>query len=258
MNHSTSSIGDIRALEERAFNAWPTLETQLIGGWIARSARGYTKRANSINAWQPTIPIDVVIPIGRALYAAHNIPLVVRLSPLAEPKADAILAQDGFAHADESIVMTASLAHAASDAHIEISDEPTDAWINGFCAANRVKSSDRTTLAMMLSARRQKTAFATALSDGKSAGYGMAVVERGMVGLFDIVTVDTARRQGIGWRVVSSLMAWGQRHGAAAAYLQVTAANTPAITMYRAQGFKEAYRYHYRIAPPSQKATPLV
>ena len=44
---------DIRALEARAFRAWPALETRNERGWIQRLAGGYTKRANSINALEP-------------------------------------------------------------------------------------------------------------------------------------------------------------------------------------------------------------
>ena len=39
----------------------------------------------------------------------------------------------------------------------------------------------------------------------------------------------------------------GQRVSAREAYLQVIAANTPAIALYQTLGFTEAYRYHYRI-----------
>jgi N-acetylglutamate synthase len=247
-------LADIRDLEERAFNAWPALQTQLFGGWVARTSRGYTKRANSLNAWAPPLNIVEAVKLAEPLYAAQNLPLVVRLSPLATVETDAALATAKFTRADESIVMTASVAHAAADAHVAITPKPTDAWLAGFATANHVKAHDRTTLADMLAALRHPAAFATATSDGASVGYGMAVVERGMIGLYDIVTVDAARRQGIGWRVVSSLMAWGIRQKATSAYLQVAAANEPATRMYRAQGFTEAYRYHYRISPTAPLA----
>jgi len=49
------------------------------------------------------------------------------------------------------------------------------------------------------------------VEDGSPIAYGLAVVERGMVGLFDIVTVSEARRRGAGRLLVKSLLAWGRR-----------------------------------------------
>ena len=44
------SLVEIRELEQKAFQAWPALETRVNSGWMQRFAGGYTKRANSINA----------------------------------------------------------------------------------------------------------------------------------------------------------------------------------------------------------------
>ena len=83
--------------------------------------------------------------------------------------------------------------------------------------------------------------------DGRSVAWGLAVAERGKVGLFDIVTAPEARRQGAARRLVMALLAWGQGQGARDAYLQVVTTNAPAIALYRSLGFVAAYRYHYRV-----------
>src|SRR5215471_10086974 len=36
-------------IEELTMNAWPSLQTILLDGWVIRLANGYTKRANSVN-----------------------------------------------------------------------------------------------------------------------------------------------------------------------------------------------------------------
>jgi GNAT superfamily N-acetyltransferase len=85
------------------------------------------------------------------------------------------------------------------------------------------------------------------MEENGAVAYGLAVAERGMVGLFDLVTVPDKRRQGYGRRLMSALLQWGKTQGATTAYLQVTTVNHPAIALYEALGFREAYRYHYRV-----------
>jgi ribosomal protein S18 acetylase RimI-like enzyme len=83
--------------------------------------------------------------------------------------------------------------------------------------------------------------------DDQLAACGLSVVDEALVGLFDIVTDPAHRRKGFGARLVDGMLAHAAGNGATTAYLQVVAANSPAIALYRSLGFEEAYRYHYRI-----------
>src|SRR5256885_5305371 len=56
---------------------------------------------------------------------------------------------------------------------------------------------------------------------GEVVGFGLAVVERGCVGLYDIVITPALRGQGLGRALVHGLMHWGQTQGAQWAELQV-------------------------------------
>lgn len=247
MAHVPASI---QTLEERAFNAWPALETVLVDGWVLRFAAGFTKRANSVNALRPKVGVAAMIGVAGPLYAAHGLPLVFRLSPLAGASADATLEAQGFRPLDETIVMVAPLADdLVVDQAVTIATAPEGGWCAGFAAANRVPAQHRATHDRMLAAIRFPAAFAGLSAGGEPLGFGLAVIERGMVGLFDITTRPEARRQGVARRLVASLMAHGRQLGAAHAYLQVVATNAPAIALYRWLGFAECYRYHYRIAP---------
>ena len=241
---------DVRSLEERAFNAWPALSTQLVDGWVLRFSAGYTKRANSVNALQPARPVSEIIDLARPLFARADLPLVVRLSPLAGPSADTVLAADGFRHLDETLVMTAPLdGSAGMDRSVLITPAPLKDWSDGFAAANAVPALHRATHDTMLASIRFPAAFATLVENGQAIAWGLAVLERGMVGLFDIVTAPAARRRGAGRRLVVSLLTWGHEMGATGAYLQVVATNHVALALYRDLGFSEAYRYHYRVSP---------
>ena len=244
----TMPLETVRELEELAFAAWPALETVPAHGWLLRFADGYTKRANSVNALAPTAPVADILAVAQPRYAGRGLPLIFRLSPLAGPEADPALAALGFETLDETLVMTAPLAaDARDDATVAIARHREAAWAAGFAAANQVPPEHQAIHDRMLAAIRPAAAFACLEVDGRSVTWGLAVAERGRVGLFDIVTAPEARRQGAARRLVMALLAWGQGQGARDAYLQVVTTNAPAIALYRSLGFVAAYRYHYRV-----------
>jgi GNAT superfamily N-acetyltransferase len=85
--------------------------------------------------------------------------------------------------------------------------------------------------------------------DSETVAVGLSVVERGYLGFFDIVTAAHMRNQGLGTQLMLHLLQWGCANGAQRAYLQVMRNNAPALRMYGKLGFKEIYRYWYRIKP---------
>src|SRR5256885_5002540 len=76
---------------------------------------------------------------------------------------------------------------------------------------------------------------------GEVVGFGLAVVERGCVGLYDIVITPALRGQGLGRALVHGLMHWGQTQGAQWAELQVRAPNMVARGLYESLGFQALY-----------------
>lgn len=255
----------VRAFEERAFNAWPSRQTLLRNGWIFRLSGGFTKRANSVNAAAPGASFDGVRAAAEALYGRHGLPAVFRMSPLAAPAADAELADAGYLFFDPSRVMRASLAHAvhaadapdaAGPASVGLASLPSPAWLDGFAAANGVDARHHDLHHAMVHAIAPPAAFATLREDGEAIGFGLAVLERGSVGLYDLV-VDPARRgRGHGRALVRALMQWGRELGAASAYLQVREQNEGALRLYARLGFEDFYRYHYRVPKPPARHAP--
>ena len=237
------------ALEERALNGWPALDAQSFGGWTFRAAEGCTKRANSANALAPSIAFDTVERKAQRFYRERGLPTIFRLTPLAPPDCDRLLAERGYLYHNESLVMVAPIRDSTAAPLVEIADAPSPAWLDSLAAANAVPEPLRDAHHRIVRAIRFPAAFATVLYEGAPVGFGLAVCERGMVGLFDIVVSPAARGKGLGRAIVQALMDWGRRNGAASAYLQVTATNGIARTLYEGLGFAEAYRYHYRISP---------
>ena len=78
---------------------------------------------------------------------------------------------------------------------------------------------------------------------------GLAVVEGGWAGLFDIAVDGALRRQGLGLRMVNGLLHAAWELGARQAYLQVGSDNGAARSLYARFGFAQRYPYWYRCRP---------
>jgi len=259
----------IRILEECAMNAWPAHQSVLCDGWVLRLAAGYTKRANSANALFPSGRFSEIVPLVETFYARHALPTVFRLSPLAGSEPASVLDAAGYRYVDPTLVMTLALAAppaapiavpiavppastpaielAPLDDEVIIEPSPSAEWREGFSRANAVAPASRPVHDRMLALIALPAAFATLTRDSVPIAYGLAVAERGKVGLFDIVVTPAARGRGAGQKLIAALIRWGQGQGAAQAYLQVTASNTAAVGLYRKLGFALAYEYHYRV-----------
>ena len=86
------------------------------------------------------------------------------------------------------------------------------------------------------------------MNDGSVVACGLAVIEKDIVGLFDIVTDPTQRRRGYGSKIVEALLSHGATQGANTGYLQVAQENAPARELYTKLDFSMVYQYWYRSA----------
>ncbi|HRD75629.1 MAG TPA: GNAT family N-acetyltransferase [Hyphomicrobiaceae bacterium] len=241
----------IVALEERGFAAWPALMTVLDDGWVIRLSRGHTKRANSINVLGPSSePLAEKCARAEALLAWHGLPIVYRLSPLAPAELTALLDQRRYELIDDTRVMVADLKPSAErpDPRVSVRAGVAPDWTAAYAAADRVSVDRAATLQQMMASIAPPHATAEVVDNGHRVAYGLGVVDRGMIGMFEILVAPSHRRQGLAAAIMAGLLDWGRRNGARRSYLQVVASNSPAIALYERLGYREVYRYHYRVA----------
>lgn len=250
----------ICALEERTFNAWPTLALLHIDGWIARFAEGVTGRANSLNALRPgPTPLGAILDTVAPLYAARGLPCRVRLTPLCPPHAERELEQRGFTLVEPSEAQLAELdGRLAIDPAVILRPEADEAWRAAYHAANpRFSLAGMAVVARIHQAIVPSAIFATLVADGEVQALGFAVADRDVVSLNEIATMPSARGRGLGRRLVASLLAWGRGLGASRGFLQVAADNAPALALYRTLGFRRLYDYVYALDRPAETAKPV-
>jgi GNAT superfamily N-acetyltransferase len=245
------NLDAVRETEEHLMNAWPSLRTMVCNGWVFRQADGYTKRSNSANALATRGTFAPTLESARKFYASFDCPTIFRLTPLAGPEPERILASLGFEVVDETLVMKAAISNDPKPGSgFAFSMACTEEWEAGYAAAHEQDATQRQGhRAILKSIAPLPTAFAMIQEEGAPVAFGLGVVDRGRLGLFDIVTAPTERRRGSARRLVGGLLHWGRTQGAETAWLSVIHANTNALALYRQLGFTESYRYHYRVAP---------
>ncbi|HTW35880.1 MAG TPA: GNAT family N-acetyltransferase [Rhizomicrobium sp.] len=240
----------VRRIEEHLMNSWPSLRTVMFDGWVFREAMGYTKRANSAMALHARGRFAATLDEAERFYTAAGGPTIFRLTPLAGAEPDGILADRGYGVVDETIVMTTALADIApSDGAVTIAQDVTEIWERGYADAHALTSDARRAHRAILERIAPfSKGFAVTWEEGRPVAFGLGVIERGHLGLFDIVTAPDARRKGAARRLVGALMRWGAEKDATTAWLGVIADNERAKPLYAQLGFREIYRYHYRVS----------
>lgn len=226
----------------------------MFDGWLLRFARGYTKRANSVN---PTFagrlaPADKIATC-EAHYARFGLPTVFRLPSIAPaPGLDDLLAARGYDRLDKTSVRVARLGRAggAIDSAVGLAAVPSQEWLDAHRNWHGLDDGRAQTHRAILAAIPHPAAFAIVREADTVAAIGVCVAQGELACLNDIVTDPSRRRHGHSRRLTMGLMAWARREGAAQAYLQVVKTNAPALALYGKLGFdREVYRYHYRIEP---------
>jgi ribosomal protein S18 acetylase RimI-like enzyme len=172
---------------------------------------------------------------------------------LAPPELDGLLAARGYSREVETWVMTRDLAQGMPVDEYAV---PPGAKVversesDGLDDVHRMKAVSPALRAQDL--RRQALwkgpqVFLSLKTINGVASAGMARLEAGHLGIFNLRTESKAREQGYATVLVASLLAWGREHGARSAFLQVDQANVPAIAIYRKFGFLPAYSYWHRV-----------
>ena len=181
---------------------------------------------------------------------------MVRITPFSQPAdLDDTLAGLGYRMFDDTRVLAAHL-H-AMDLSAQL---PTDARLRHAEADEfaRVVGQLRGSPSEQQDAHAQRLKQSPVPYQGWILQRGQAVLACGQyaregshVGLYDIYTAPKARNQGLSRALCADLLRRAAAEGAQTAYLQVDAANAPALAVYRKLGFEPGYSYHYRSTDPA-------
>lgn len=253
------------AVQRVAALGWPGLEQERLGGWVLRAAGGFTSRANSVLAvGDPGMPVPEALGVVERFYRARSlVPRVQVPFPLTGPHdpargLDAELAERGWEGDAPTLLMTVDLRVRTRPEHdagaglwTDVADQPDADWLGlyRYRGGGLPEGASR----VLTAAAWQR--FVTLRSPGADGGTAVAVavgrvaVANGWAGVTAMQVDEDYRRRGLGAAVLGRLLELGMAQGARFGYLQVAAANAPAVALYEAAGFTGHHRYRYRSAP---------
>jgi len=240
-----------RRIEDASLRAWPALLSEELDGWELRSSLGFTKRANSVQPFATSRHslLDKVVAC-EAWYEARALPTIFRLTRFSDPGLDALLESRRYQLIDRTDVLFTPIARPwgpLPDAEfVELGPED---WLTVYAEFTGADRMGLGPMRAILERTRDRHVLGAVASRSSSsvAACGVAVLDRDLLGLFDLVTAESQRRSGYGAALMAHLGAWGLARGAEGAYLQVVCENAPALALYRKLGFASSYDYWYRV-----------
>ncbi|MDF2720244.1 MAG: acetyltransferase [Paenibacillus sp.] len=237
-------------------NTWPPLETVLRKGWIVRYADGYTKRANSVSPLYGTDLVNAdemeeLIRVCESYYRQRGLDTVFKLTPYVIPDhLDRLLDEKGYGVVDESSVRLLRLDNVPKPAMAAKRQEALDdEWLFDMARLNRLSDKNMKITREMLDRSTLRKGFFTLYDEDTPVACGLGVIQDEYVGLYDIVTDAAFRRRGYGEQLVLNILEWGKSVGARYSFLQVVQHNEAAVHLYAKLGYKEIYKYWYRVKP---------
>ena len=238
-------------IEELTMNAWPSLQTILMEGWIIRISGGYTKKANSVNPiYSFENNLDQKINYCENIFKQNSLPIIYRIIECEDhKKIDKRLEELKYQKIYLSSVQICNEIKRINckTEQITVDKVLTESWKNCFYYCNNIINMETINIIdNMLNNIRQNVISVYIMDNETFAGCGYGVIEKGFVGLFDIVVKEEFRGKGYGKAIVETILDKAEETGIKMAYLSVANDNIVAKGLYEKLGFREIYKYWYR------------
>lgn len=249
-------------LEELVVDAWPAAETAEQDGWLLRASGGPSHRGNSVStlefAADDEALLDRVAQV-EAWYAARGLPALFQVGPCARPKQlDACLKARGYLEEGKSLLALAEpdevVARTQNALRGRVDPKPDAAWFDAVKRASRFAADLPSFQGFLrrLGTRCRYASVRDAVGNVIACCFGIASEER--LGVYAMLTLPEARRQGAGRALLHALAKSAQAESMRELYLLVDMDNAAARALYRSAGFVDTYEYHYRLQPAPAEA----
>jgi GNAT superfamily N-acetyltransferase len=240
----------ILQMETACLNAWPALKSASDGAWLWRFAKGYSKRANSIQSLDPADDADAEARLAAMakLSTQHGIDPVFRVTPLTGAGIIAALEAAGWQSFEESIVLAMPLSRALVPVPYAVRYfEPTDAeWLHQQAEMGLYGEQTRQALGEIVSRVAGMARGIIVYDEAEQpVAAAMTSVAFGQAVYLNVVTAKAERGKGYGRAAMTAALNWTRQAKAGHGIIQVLSDNDAALSLYASIGFVEHYRYRY-------------
>ncbi|MFB7912669.1 GNAT family N-acetyltransferase [Streptomyces sp. NPDC056061] len=263
--------------------AWQPVESEALGDWRLRAARGFTRRANSVlPLGDPGMPLDEALRYAERWYGERGLPAYVQAATGAEGTQEQLCAEleeRGWRREVTTEVRIAALAPIADlDAdvsRVRLSRDLDESWLSRY---QRFETPGPHVLEVLRGGPSvwfasvpgdeepggEKPGDGEPATDGPGnsssgrdepggagrteaapAAIGRCVVDGRWAGFMAVEVAPAHRRRGLATAVMTALARRALEEGASAAWLQVESDNEGARALYGALDFSVHHRYHH-------------
>jgi len=251
MNSDMSSEAVIRKFEELSLNSWPALRSLYYDGWLIRTSGGYTMRSNSVwPLYRSSLDTNEKINTCETYYRSFKQPPIFRIASIdGTTPLDSLLERRGYTVNSPTSVQILDITSEsfAPDKSVTLDTVPTENWVAGFTHLAQITPERSLLYRSIIDTIAVPACYVSIILDSRLVAFGQGVLDRGFIGIYGMFTHRSYRRRGLARKLLVSMLAWAQGRGATASYLHVEKDNSPAIALYTDLGFREIYRYHYRV-----------
>jgi ribosomal protein S18 acetylase RimI-like enzyme len=242
------TLPDALSFERAGLEAWPGTEVSWDGSWVRRAAGGYTKRANSLQCFDPADSADVKRRVADAVgwFRERNLPPVVRKTPLCSAELALSLNRDGWRETDESHLYAMPL-NAGAEGEGEVTSVLDTVFLSAQARLQDYGERQLAAMRALLAAIKVPAAGIVIRRDGRVVASGLVAIANGIAMVGNVVTDPATRRRGNGRAIIQVGLSWAFRSGARVAALNVGADNAAAKTLYAGLGFTHQYDYGYLV-----------
>ncbi|MHC4261830.1 MAG: GNAT family N-acetyltransferase [Planctomycetota bacterium] len=234
---------------DRAVLCWPAERESAMRGWSLRSGTSPALRANSAFPFADDADLGEETLSGIELYFRDRARVpAFRITPFGHgPELDSRLAEVEYERLEETWVMTREVRNGIERPSEARYVEDDEAWLDMLAQVGRQPIRIRAHYGAILPRAPRDRIRVAIESDGQVVAVALGLIHDAWVGLFDVVTDPDHRGRGHARAAIRGVLYEASARDVRETFLYVTSDNDRALELYTGLGFREAFRYHYRV-----------